>query len=485
MKFFSLKSLFPVLAEAETRFPDDRPATMSGVLSFLFKRSAKHLRTHLHTRHGVSLSHAQALDAVSASVGCADWNTAHAFLHRTSHEDLASSEMLAPASVGKMSGPELLSRQLDFSVSSLVIGPAGTGKTCGVLFALQQSRAFEKGRPVMIVRTAELTQHQPNWGNAVGHLPSVVTLESLGRAKPAAADDCLVVIPSEDFSDSIKRGEYQADMVARMLVWLKRREHLNPLVLVDDAPHVLGEQVSTFLQELPGTVTLIWLAQSLGDFKDLSLVRARFNRVHQMFQRSVGPLMEQLVGAHQVKRAEPLVSRLKLGEAISMPFSLPALTPSMRQAVQAAFLQVLPCLRVAHTDLPRGQAPDTWVVGSRVYVLETRLQERVLSMLPEQVRAQLARLHNPDMRLSVVTTCLLEVLESTGLLVRQHEGTVLPIAEALWTMKIGAVPYKGVLVLEVPLELQQALPQSPVVPALTGPLYDAAAPNKRSRFLAQ
>lgn len=283
------KSPIPLLEEASARFPDEkRNTTLSDVLAFLFKRSAKHLKSHLERQHGVTLNHGQALNAVSSCLGFADWNTASATLQRVSDEHASEGTPVAPGSVAtpaKLSTrPRMLADSLDFNTSSIIIGPAGCGKTCGLIFAAQRARALDKKRPVLVLRGFESPRYQPNWNTALMVEGKPATLETLDQAAPPQLDDKLEVWRPDmhPIMAHQELADWRSKALESMLAWLEKRKDMNPLVIVEEAHSVLEVYSTAFLRNVPKQATVIWSTQSIDAFYDLKLVAERFREIHLM-----------------------------------------------------------------------------------------------------------------------------------------------------------------------------------------------------------
>jgi len=480
----SSKTSFPLLAEAEERFSDDKRTTpLEAILAFLFKRSAKHLKTHLAARHGLALSHGQALDAVSASVGCPDWNTVNALLQSPRETPTpAPSESLPMPSA--LVTPLVLSDALDFSESSLVVGPAGCGKTWGLLFALQNKRALHQHRPVLVIRTPESPRFQPNWGGALGHLPNVRTLATLNAAAAVSAQDLLDYCPDDSAAGTGPgREASQLAAVSVLTDWLLQRAHLKPLVLVEEAYSALGEHALSFLKAVPPEATVVWTTQALHDLADIPLVRSRFAKLYLMkgAARHVEQL-EEAVGAVKAGEILPALRRLAQGEAIVVGFN-EARTPSeLRAALLPAFMTALRALPLESAALPKNVAPAVWLNGTRLYVQEIKLREQLVSCLAPEVHRALGQGRSPTTGLASVTTAVLEMLDAAGILVRRSGDVEVPAQEALWNIAVGCLSHKGILILELPADVAKLLArtgESRVVPVVTCALFDATQPSRR------
>lgn len=293
------KHSVPLLEEAMTRYPEEKNTPFSTIMQFLFKRAAKHLAAHLKARHSITLTHGQALDALSAGLGFADWNTAKSVVEQAAENEEARPVLAAPLATPVSQIVHRLTHLLDFATSSLVVGPAGCGKSVGLLFAVQRARALEQGRPVVIIRGPESSRYQPNWGNVLALFDSVDTLEQIDTTKDVRGTDKLDVRMADGLwgMDAVDRERRHEEVVTGILNWLQRRAHLNPLVLVDEAPSVLGAAAARLVGEAPASATFTWAAQCLADAGDIDLLSTKFRSIYLMrgSDRSVGAELGRLV----------------------------------------------------------------------------------------------------------------------------------------------------------------------------------------------
>ena len=279
------KSPIPLLEEASARFSGEKRKTpLADIFAFLFKRSAKHLKSHLERQHGVSLSHGQALNAVSSCLGFADWNTASATLQREADAYDREPAPSAPQPAKLSTTPRMLADVLDFNTSSLIVGPAGCGKTCGLIFAAQRARALDKKRPVLVLRGFESPHYQPNWNSALSAEGNPVTLESLDQLAPPQQDDKLEVYrpDSRNRMSEEEESDWSVKAMEEMLTWLNNRKHMRPLVIVEEAHSVMNVFSIVFLRNIPEEATVLWSTQSIDALYDLELVTTRFRDIHLM-----------------------------------------------------------------------------------------------------------------------------------------------------------------------------------------------------------
>jgi len=124
--------------------------------------------------------------------------------------------------------------------------------------------------------------------------------------------------------------------------------------------------------------------------------------------------------------------------------------------------------------LPNGLKAIGWKVGNRIYVLEIKLRETLLAKLPSEVQDALALtaaakrgFHHP------FTINLMKAFDSKGWLVKESKGTEVVTREALWDIRAGKLPYRGVLILDIPVEYENLLPIKDSIYEIdvTGPLF--------------
>ncbi len=223
----------PVLDELQARFANasvpvsaaESEALAGDMTRFVLKRCAKHLRKHMRHWHGIDLKSSQALEAISAALGFANWNVASAVMPRLLTElaatGLAMQEPTAEedddldedgvddegdasgADAGGDAGGDASQPHvavLDGGVShrgyTVMVGPSGAGKTPALRRSLRRIAAQQVTEDV----TGEATDGQTD----VRGLILDVTLEedfeptdSLGHsAEPSPRSDRLIVRPA-------------------------------------------------------------------------------------------------------------------------------------------------------------------------------------------------------------------------------------------------------------------------------------------------
>ena len=130
--------------------------------------------------------------------------------------------------------------------------------------------------------------------------------------------------------------------------------------------------------------------------------------------------------------------------------------------------------------LPKGVPAFGWKLAGRVYLLEIKLRESLLAKLPEDVRGALSAKEKRG--LHPFTIELLKAFNAKGWLVKEHNGVKVTAREALWNIQAGKLPYKGVIVLDIPPEFKEMLPSKESIYKvdITGPLFSNAGGSSMS-----
>lgn len=151
---------------------------------------------------------------------------------------------------------------------------------------------------------------------------------------------------------------------------------------------------------------------------------------------------------------------------------------SLSDQIFEAFIQALPTLAFQHRGLPKAVPAAAWKLGNRVFLLEIRVREQVTAKLPDQLRSLLTPAPKQRPRVQPFTVELLKAFAKRGWLVTEVNGTALPADEALWNVQAGKLEFKGVMLVTVPDEYMQQLPQQDSMYdlAITGPLYTPTTP---------
>jgi hypothetical protein len=471
----SFKTTFPLLDEAAEHFTvpnaagSVRASPLEAVVGFLFKRSAKHLRAHLARVHGLELTHGQALDAVSAGLGCADWNTANARLQMMVLEDqggLLTASAQAAAEAQEL-GPwrqGSLRSLVDFNASSAIVGQSGSGKSVGLLFALKAQLTAGLGRPLLVLHGREDGRQSPNWTDLLSNAPTNVhtwAADSQFSMGESDIHDVVQVTGDALALPAESREDCQQALAAELLLWLAPRAHLRPLLIVDEAYELLGRHAGQFLLDLPAGVVVIWLAQSAQDL-GLAMLSKCFDTVH-LLSMPRGPRDAEVMGLSPEQLAQ-LVRRFAartIGQAVSIPLraSHPEaagagaefeMDRALRERVLSAIKMSLPHMRLQHHTLPPNIPVSAWRSGKQLLVMEVKLRERVLGHLSAEDQAVVARVRRQGAPVSGLTLLMLDALNTAGWLVCQVGATTVPPEAALWDIKAGKLPYHGVLVLELP-----------------------------------
>ena len=92
-----------------------------------------------------------------------------------------------------------------------------------------------------------------------------------------------------------------------------------------------------------------------------------------------------------------------------------------------------------------------WRKGRRLYLLEIRFREYVLAGFPQNVRQWSEQELKRGLR--PITKILLRCLAEKGWLVTEETGQKRDAERAVWNTQIGDLPFKGVIVVEIPEDL--------------------------------
>lgn len=139
----------------------------------------------------------------------------------------------------------------------------------------------------------------------------------------------------------------------------------------------------------------------------------------------------------------------------------------LSELIFEAFVQNLPMLAFQNRGLPMGVRAVAWKHGNRVYMLEIELRERTLQRLDDTVRGALAPNSRERSRVQPFTRELLKALDANGWLVRELGQMKLGVNEALWVIRAGKLEFRGVIIIDVPEEYLDALPNQDSVYPVT------------------
>ena len=151
----------------------------------------------------------------------------------------------------------------------------------------------------------------------------------------------------------------------------------------------------------------------------------------------------------------------------------PVLTPSTVDALVADRMErlvynVTPFLKDS-THFPQRCG---WRKGNRLYLLEIRFREFIFAHFADSAQSSLRE--TPRHGLHSVTQAFLRALNARGWLVTEEGGQeVATVEKALWNLKIGTLPWKGVIVLEMPTSMSHSveLPDTRHEVSFEGPLF--------------
>jgi hypothetical protein len=96
-----------------------------------------------------------------------------------------------------------------------------------------------------------------------------------------------------------------------------------------------------------------------------------------------------------------------------------------------------------------------WRKRDRLFLLEIRLREVVMLALPDEAKKSLVGSRFQGVH--PVTHCLLRVFVAKGWLVTEEAGATVEPARALWNILWRSLPWKGVIIVDLPDELSRML----------------------------
>jgi hypothetical protein len=96
-----------------------------------------------------------------------------------------------------------------------------------------------------------------------------------------------------------------------------------------------------------------------------------------------------------------------------------------------------------------------WRKDNRLYLLEIRFREFIFAHFSDSVQRSLREI--PRQGLHLVTQSFLRALNARGWLVTEEGGYQVEVEKALWNLKIGTLPWKGVIVLELPASMSESV----------------------------
>ena len=174
--------------------------------------------------------------------------------------------------------------------------------------------------------------------------------------------------------------------------------------------------------------------------------------------------------------AAPAVAHVPAFVAANAPVATNTLgrtADDLPDSIFDALLRALPSLSFQNRGLPKGVAAVAWKQGPRVYLLEIKLRETVMAKLSADVRASLTASAKERSRLQPFTVELLKALDSRGWLVKKINDVRVETKDAVWNIKAGKLDFKGVIVVDVPVEYMTQLPKDDSMydVLVTGPLF--------------
>lgn len=122
------------------------------------------------------------------------------------------------------------------------------------------------------------------------------------------------------------------------------------------------------------------------------------------------------------------------------------------------FLATLPNLPFQTPGLPKGVKAVGWKKKSRVYLLEIQTRERCMAKMNADVRAALGGIYREKTKIAPFSLELLKVLDREGWLVKELDGLKVSAMEGMWKLKAGTKDFQGVIILDLPDNLMDLLP---------------------------
>lgn len=112
-----------------------------------------------------------------------------------------------------------------------------------------------------------------------------------------------------------------------------------------------------------------------------------------------------------------------------------------------------------------------WRKGNRLYLLEIRFREFIFAHFAESAQGALRTM--PRQGLHTVTKAFLRAMDVRGWLVTEEGENQVEVDKALWNLKIGALPWKGVVILEMPASMSATVevPDTRHEVMIEGPLF--------------
>lgn len=164
------------------------------------------------------------------------------------------------------------------------------------------------------------------------------------------------------------------------------------------------------------------------------------------------------------------------------PTVVPVVSAEIEKEVVDTFVRILPSLAFQDRGLPKAVKAVAWKVKGRVYMLEIQLREKMLEALSEEARALLRDTSKgPKARVQPLTALMFKLFNDRGWLVKNINEVTVSEKEAMWNIIAGTKPFNGVIVLDLPEDLQPLLPtrDSMYEVKVEGPLYLSTASGHR------
>ena len=143
-----------------------------------------------------------------------------------------------------------------------------------------------------------------------------------------------------------------------------------------------------------------------------------------------------------------------------------------------AFLKSLPSLSFQSRGLPKGVAAVAWKFGNRLYIIEIKLRETIMSKLPPEIKGALtSKTKEGNGKVDQFTVELLKALRMNNWLITAVDNMKVADKSALWKIKAGKLDFNGVIIVEVPEQYMSQLPSddSMYEVIVTAPLFTSSA----------
>ena len=292
--------------------------------TFVAKRAARGLRSGLE-RQGVTITHAQSLDALSSALGFADWNTGRAHLAKMSgalaveweaksQQQRVLQERMQALGQAVAALPQPIELEsVDWVEDLLIVGHTGAGKSRALRSKLRAyADEIFAARPVLVLTEEDAPWRQlaQSWEQARPDCRLLdETLDGLGTARVAVV--CLNASRAHETNWRDER------LCGPLLNWLEKHAHERPLVIMDGT-RTMGTFEEQFVLSIPDDACLVYTTQCIQDVRHW--YRARFK---QAFVMQVHVDEAHLELAEGLKNARDALNSLRGREACGRGFLVP------------------------------------------------------------------------------------------------------------------------------------------------------------------